>query len=83
MFSLVKYVGLPNIIMKAEIVTELLQNNFTAKKLSSEIIKIIDIKNVAKNQITNFNKLEKKLGTNSASKTMASIVTSILSNSSS
>ena len=82
MFSLVKYVGLPNIIMKAEIVTELLQNNFTAKKLSSEIIKIIETKDVAKNQIVNFNKLEKKLGTNSASKTMASIVTNILSDSS-
>ena len=82
-FSLIKYIGLPNIIMEKEIVTELIQNNFNSEKLSREIIKIIEIKNVAKNQITNFNKLEKKLGTNSASKTMASIVTSILSNSSS
>ena len=31
MFSLIKYVGLPNIIMEKEIVTELLQNNFNAK----------------------------------------------------
>ena len=82
MFSLIKYVGLPNIIMKGEIVTELLQNKFNAEKLSIEIIKIIEAKDVAKNQIVNFNKLEKKLGTSSASKTMASIVTNILSDSS-
>ena len=82
MFSLIKYVGLPNIIMGVEIVTELLQDNFNAKKLSSEIIKIIEVKNVAKNQIANFNKLEKKLGTSSASKTMASIITRVLSDSS-
>ena len=78
-FSLIKYIGLPNIIMEKEIVTELIQNNFNSKKLSSEIIKIIEIKDVAKNQIANFNKLEKKLGTNSASKTMVSIITRILS----
>ena len=82
MFSLIKYVGLPNIIMGVEIVTELLQSNFNAKKLSSEIIKIIEVKNVAKNQIANFNRLEKKLGTSSASKTMASIITRVLSDSS-
>ena len=82
MFSLIKYVGLPNIIMGVEIVTELLQDNFNAKRLSSEIIKIIEVKNVAKNQIANFNKLEKKLGTSSASKTMASIITRVLSDSS-
>ena len=52
------------------------------KKLSSEIIKIIEVKNVAKNQIANFNKLEKKLGSSSASKTMASIITNVLSDSS-
>ena len=63
-----------------EIVTELIQNNFNSKKFSSEIIKILETENVAKNQITNFNKL-KKLG-QCASKTMASIITSILSDSS-
>ena len=68
--------------MGVEIVTELLQDNFNAKKLSSEIIKIIEVKDVAKNQIANFNRLEKKLGTNSASKTMASIISSILSDTS-
>ena len=68
--------------MEKEVVTELIQNNFNSMRLSSEIIKIIEIKDVAKNQIANFNKLEKKLGTNSASKTMASIITSILSDSS-
>jgi len=78
-FSLIEYIGLPNIIMEKEIVTELIQNNFNSKRLSSEIIKIIEIKDVAKNQIANFNKLEKKLGTNSASKTMVSIITRILS----
>ena len=81
-FSLIKYIGLPNIIMEKEIVTELIQNNFNSRKLSSEIIKIIEIKGVANNQIANFSKLEEKLGTNSASKTMASIITSILSDSS-
>ena len=68
--------------MGVEIVTELLQDNFNAKKLSNEIIRIVDIKGVARNQIANFNKLEKKLGSNSASKTMASIITSMLSDSS-
>ena len=68
--------------MDREIVTELLQNNFNAKKLSREIIKIIEIKDIAKNQIANFNKLENKLGTESASKTMASIITGMLSDSS-
>ena len=68
--------------MGKEIVTELIQNNFNSMTLFSEIIKIIEIKDVAKNQIANFNKLETKLGTNSASKTMASIITSILSDSS-
>ena len=41
-----------------------------------------EIKDIAKNQIANFNKLENKLGTESASKTMASIITGILSDSS-
>ncbi|MDA9718964.1 lipid-A-disaccharide synthase [Betaproteobacteria bacterium] len=82
MFSLIKYVGLPNIIMGVEIVTELLQDNFNAKKLSNEIIKIIEVKNVAKNQIANFNRLEKKLGPSSASKAMASIIARVLSDSS-
>ena len=68
--------------MGKEIVTELIQNNFNSMTLSSEIIKIIEIKDVAKNQIANFNKLEQKLGTNSASKTMVSIITRILSDSS-
>ena len=81
MFSLIKYVGLPNIIMEREIVTELLQGNFNSKKLSNEIIRIIEGEHVAKNQILNFKNLEKKLGTNSASKTMASIITSVLSDS--
>ena len=44
-------------------------------------MKIIEIKDIAKNQITNFNKLEKKLGTDSASKNMASIIKGILSDS--
>ncbi len=81
-FSLIKYVGLPNIIMGAEIVTELLQDKFNARKLSSEIIKIIEVKSISKNQITNFNRLEKKLGTSSPSKTMASIIRRVLSDSS-
>ena len=68
--------------MEREIVTELLQNNFNAKKLSGAIMNIIEFEDVAKNQIANFNNLEKKLGTDSASKTMASIITSILSDSS-
>ena len=68
--------------MEKEIVTELLQNNFNAKNLSREIIKIMEIKDIAKNQIANFKKLEDKLGTESASKTMASIITNILSDSS-
>ena len=68
--------------MEKEIVTELIQNNFNSKKLSGEIIKIIEMKDVAKNQIANFYKLEKKLGTNSASKNMASIITRILLDSS-
>ena len=82
MLSLTKHVGLPNIIMAEEIVSELLQNNFNAKKLSLEIIKIIEGKDVAKKQIANFKKLEKKLGTASASRTMASIITNVLSDSS-
>ena len=68
--------------MKKQIITELIQNNFNSKKLSAEIIKLIEIKDISKNQIANFNKLEKKLGTKSASKNMASIITSILSDSS-
>ena len=82
MFSLIKYVGLPNIIMEREIVTELLQNNCNARNLTKEIIKIIESKDIAKNQLANFNKLENKLGTESASKTMASIITGMLSDSS-
>ena len=81
-FSLIKYIGLPNIIMEKEIVTELIQHNFNSTKLSNEIIRIVENRGVARNQIANFYKLEKKLGSNSASKTMASIITSMLSDSS-
>ncbi len=81
-FSLTKYVGLPNIIMEQQIVPELLQSNFNTEKLYNEMTKIIETQQIAKKQILNFYKLEKKLGSKKASKTMASIIKNALSNSS-
>ncbi|MEK6645565.1 MAG: lipid-A-disaccharide synthase [Candidatus Firestonebacteria bacterium] len=38
----IKYIGLPNILAKKEIVTELLQSNVTAERLAEETIKIFN-----------------------------------------
>ena len=68
--------------MEEQIVPELLQTNFNTEKLYNEMTKIIETQQIAKKQILNFYKLEKKLGSKKASKTMASIIKNALSNSS-
>ena len=81
LFSLTKYIGLPNIIMDRQVVPELIQNKLNTRSLSSEIIKLVENPDLRHKQISEFKTLKKKLGSKSASKTMAEMIVRALSNS--
>lgn len=65
-----KYISLVNLIMDKEVVTELIQNNFTKEKLVVELRNILDQKNREKLFLDYF-ELEQILGGKGASKKVA------------
>ena len=68
-----KYISLVNLIMDKEVVTELIQNNFTVENLEQELTKILE----PENRIQLFEayyELEKKLGGKGASEKTATLI---------
>jgi lipid-A-disaccharide synthase len=68
-----KYISLVNLIMDKEVVTELIQNDFTKKNLKKELTKILDEK-YRQDLFLNYFDLEKKLGGKGASQKTAQLI---------
>ncbi|WP_405562372.1 lipid-A-disaccharide synthase [Polaribacter sp. Asnod6-C07] len=68
-----KYISLVNLIMDKEVVTELIQNDFTKTKLKKELSKILDQEHREKLFLDYF-ELEKKLGGKGASAKTAKLI---------
>jgi len=69
----IKYISLVNLIMDAEVVTELIQNKFNTKNLKQELSIILDDYERTKFFI-NYYDLEKKLGGKGASEKVAKLI---------
>ena len=68
-----KFISLVNLIMDREVVTELIQHDFNAKKLEEELTKILDAS--YRNQLfLNYFELEKNLGGKGASAKTAELI---------
>ena len=76
--SLVKFIGLPNLIIGKKIVPELLQNKFNTKNLTNEVIKILGSKEIIDSQIKAFNLIERKLSGRNATDNVFNIIEKIL-----
>lgn len=72
-----KYISLVNLIMDREVVTELIQNDFTADNLKGALHKILDT-NHAKKIFSDYYELEQILGGEGASKKAAEYIVSSL-----
>ncbi|NJB71891.1 lipid-A-disaccharide synthase [Saonia flava] len=68
-----EYISLVNLIMKKEVVKELIQNDLNTKNLTSELTKIIDGPR-RKNVFEDYYELEKRLGGTGASEKAASLI---------
>jgi lipid-A-disaccharide synthase len=69
-----KFISLVNLIMDKEVVTELIQNNFTKANLIKELTKILDVKH-REIVFLEYFELEKKLGGKGASEKTAKLIT--------
>lgn len=69
----IKYISLVNLVMDAEVVTELIQEHLTTENLSSELRKIVDGPKRAE-VLHNYQKLREKLGGAGASIKAAAII---------
>ena len=69
----IKYISLVNLIMDAEVVTELIQNKFNTKNLKQELSLILDEYERTKFFVNYYN-LEKKLGGKGASEKVADLI---------
>jgi len=70
----VKYISLVNLIMDAEIVTELIQGDFNKKRIEKELFAITNDKTNREKQQTEYVNLVKKLGGVGASERMAKLM---------
>jgi lipid-A-disaccharide synthase len=68
-----KYISLVNLILDKEVVTELIQTDFTSKKLKEELTKILDEYNRA-TLFLDYYELEQKLGGKGASDKTAELI---------
>jgi lipid-A-disaccharide synthase len=69
-----KFISLVNLIMNKEVVTELIQNDFTKANLKKELTKILD-ENYREKLFLEYFELEKKLGGKGASEKTAKLIT--------
>ncbi|WP_223032819.1 lipid-A-disaccharide synthase [Hanstruepera marina] len=67
------YISLVNLIMDREVVTELIQDTFTKKRLKNELDALLDVKNRERLFLDYFD-LEKKLGGKGASEKTAQLI---------
>jgi len=79
----VKYIGLPNLILDREIVTELIQNDLTPAKLKQNLEALLSDTEVRNRLEENYNLLRKKLGGPGASARTATLLLSDLQSSAS
>lgn len=70
-----KFISLVNLIMDREVVTELIQNNFNARRLEEELSKILNAKHRDK-MFENYFELEQNLGGKGASENAAKLIVS-------
>ena len=70
-----KYISLVNLIMDKEVVTELIQDDCSPKRIREELTKILE-PNYRKTLLENYDLLEKKLGGIGASKKTAQLIVS-------
>ena len=68
-----KYISLVNLIMDREVVTELIQNDFTKQRLEQELHKILDL-DFRDKLFANYFDLEQKLGGKGASENAAKLI---------
>jgi lipid-A-disaccharide synthase len=68
-----KYISLVNLIMDREVVTELIQDDCSTKRIREELTKILD-PNYRKTLLENYDLLEEKLGGIGASKKTAQLI---------
>lgn len=68
-----KYISLVNLIMDREVVTELIQNDFTEKRLEEELRKILDL-DFRDKLFADYFDLEQKLGGKGASENAAKLI---------
>lgn len=68
-----KYISLVNLIMDKEVVTELIQGDCNAKRIKSELLKILEL-DYRKKLIEKYNLLEEKLGGEGASSKVAKLI---------
>jgi lipid-A-disaccharide synthase len=68
-----KYISLVNLIMDREVVTELIQDDCSTKRIREELTKILE-PNYRKTLLENYNLLEEKLGGIGASKKTAHLI---------
>ncbi|MCK5814704.1 MAG: lipid-A-disaccharide synthase [Flavobacteriaceae bacterium] len=68
-----KYISLVNLIMDREVVTELIQNDFTEKRLEEELRKILDL-DFRDKLFADYFDLEQKLGGKGASENTAKLI---------
>jgi len=69
----IKYISLVNLILDREVVTELIQNDFTQQKLIQELTKILD-PSYRKQLLLEYDVLEQKLGGKGASEKAAKLI---------
>jgi len=69
------YISLVNLILKKEVVKELIQNDLNTKNLKSELVKILD-GNYRNEQLASYQELEKMLGGTGASMKTAELIVS-------
>ena len=74
-----KYISLVNLIMDREVVTELIQNDLSTKKLKAELTKILDPK-IREQVFLDYYELEQKLGGRGASDKTAKLIYNAISN---
>ena len=72
-----KYISLVNLIMDKEVVTELIQDDCTTKRIKEELITILDT-NSRKELLTQYDQLEQKLGGIGASYKTAHLIVASL-----
>ncbi len=72
-----KFISLVNLIMNKEVVTELIQDDFTKANLKKELTKILD-ENYRDKLFLEYFELEKKLGGKGASEKTAKLITNNL-----